>query len=131
MRTTFLRWTAIFGILAVIFGAFGAHFLESQLGPSRVETFNTGVRYQFYHTLALFLLAILIQLDGWRFTLLRWAGYCFIIGVITFSGSLYLLSTSPMTGLEVKWLGPITPLGGTFFIGGWLLLLLCTFKKTN
>lgn len=122
-----LRLSGIFGFLAVVLGAFGAHALESQLGPSQIDTFQTGVRYHFYHTLALILLALLLlQRPGSRS--LRVAAWLFTIGILFFSGSLYLLSTQPMTGLEAPWLGPITPIGGTFFIAGWIALFIHTFQ---
>lgn len=127
---TLIRIVAISGFLAVVLGAFGAHALESQLGPSQVDTFQTGVRYHFYHTLALFLVALLMLQRGSSRSL-RVVGWCFLIGILLFSGSLYLLSTRPMTGLEAPWLGPITPIGGTFFIAGWISLLVHSFQGSK
>ncbi len=130
MRNNLLRLVGILGFLAVALGAFGAHALESQLGPASVETFNTGVRYHFYHTLALLALAILVKQDG-PSRMMRAIAWCFGLGILLFSGSLYLLSTSPITGLSTSWLGPITPLGGTLFITGWLLLTIRTFQSSK
>lgn len=129
MGNQLLRWVGISGMLAVVLGAFGAHFLESQLGPTSVETFNTGVRYQFYHTLAIFGIALWMKHQPAPSSILNWSARCFFMGILAFSGSLYLLSTRAITGLEVSWLGPVTPLGGTFFIAGWLLILIRTYKK--
>lgn len=128
MGKNLLRLVGLFGFLAVILGAFGAHALESQLGPSQVETFKTGVQYHFYHTLALFLVALLMQHQP-NNRRLRITAWCFILGILLFSGSLYLLSTRPISGLEAGWLGPITPIGGTFFIVGWLFLIISTFAS--
>lgn len=121
-----IRIAAILGFFAVVLGAFGAHALESQLGPSQVEIFQTGVRYHFYHTIALFMVALLMG-RGQSGRSLRVAAWCFLLGIIFFSGSLYLLSTRPMTGLEASWLGPVTPIGGTIFIAGWTSLFIHTF----
>lgn len=130
MRNNLLRLAGILGFLAVALGAFGAHALKSQLGPGSVETFNTGVRYHFYHTLALLCLAMLVKQDG-PSRILGTIAWCFGLGILFFSGSLYLLSTSPITGLPASWLGPITPLGGFLFIVGWLLLTIRTFQSSN
>lgn len=102
--------------LAVVLGAFGAHALEGRVTPERLETFETGVRYQMYHSLALLFV-------GWAAAqhlgdLAVWAGYLFIFGIIVFSGSLYLLVLT-----DTGWLGAITPFGGAAFIAGWGLLV--------
>lgn len=113
---------AIFGGVAVIAGAFGAHGLKGLLTPDKLQVYDTAVKYQFYHTLALILTGLLIH----SFTnknLVR-AGYCFIAGIILFSGSLYILSTSSLFNAQINWVGIITPFGGLLMITGWLLLLL-------
>ncbi len=128
MKTFFLRTAFLSALLAVAFGAFAAHLLESLLEPSRVEIFETGVRYQFYHSFALLGVALLYdQLpNAW----LRWAGRLFLLGIICFSGSLYLLALRDVLGIDHwRWLGPITPIGGTFFIFAWLVLLISTWRK--
>jgi len=111
--------------LAVAIGAFGAHALKSVLeATSRLETFETGVKYQFYHALALILLGLLMQkFDHRMFT---WSGYGFIAGTILFSGSLYILSLSGIT----KW-GAVTPLGGIAFLIGWITLIIGITKSVN
>lgn len=116
-----LTIAAIFGATAVGIGAFAAHGLKSQLSSYSLEVFNTGVDYQFIHTLALLVCAILIRLtksEKAQNSFYR-AGICFIIGVFCFSGSLYALALT-----EIKWFGPITPIGGLLFIIGWVLMAL-------
>ena len=121
MERRFFILGAIFALLAVILGAFAAHFLSAHLEPSKVSSFDTGVRYQFYHALALFVVAL------WQkhstSSLLRWAGWLFVAGILCFSGSIYLLATRAVSGLDVAWLGPVTPIGGLLFILGWALLV--------
>lgn len=101
--------------LAVVLGAFGAHALGSRVTPDRLQTFETGVRYQMYHALALLVVAwVQTQWPGWQATT---AGYLFLAGILVFSGSLYILVLT-----DTPWLGAITPLGGLAFISGWALL---------
>ena len=108
----------ILGILSVGIGAFGAHGLESTLTANgRVDTFETGVKYQFYHTFALFLLGILML--NVQHSYLNYSAYAFIAGIVIFSGSLYALSLTNITVL-----GAITPIGGLAFMLGWLFLIL-------
>ncbi len=117
----------VYGVLAVIFGAFGAHLLEDRLSTAQLDTFETGVRYQMYHALALIALAILKNQKPHR--IIDWAGFFWILGIFLFSGSLYLLSFSETLPLFLrKVLGPITPLGGTCLIIGWIQLLRYALK---
>lgn len=103
---------AIMGLLAVALGAFGAHGLQGHLPPGDLATFEVAVRYQMYHALGLVLLAALTaSAPGFR---VRVAGWAFTTGIIVFSGSLYILV---LTGQ--RWLGALTPLGGTAFLAGW------------
>ena len=125
----FIRIAAIAGCLAVILGAFGAHLLREQLAADSLASYETGVRYQFYHTFAL-LLCGLLQLTNNSKMLVR-AGWLFLAGIVCFSGSIYLLSTRSITGIEAGFLGPITPLGGLFFVAGWIMLFIYTGKKTS
>jgi uncharacterized membrane protein YgdD (TMEM256/DUF423 family) len=128
MNKNFLSIAAISGCLCVILGAFAAHKLRDILSADALNVFYTGVQYQFYHTFALFIVAILFE----RFPnkLMKWAGNCFIIGIILFSGSLYALTVlriTETTGFDK--IGIITPFGGTFLIAGWLLIFLGVTKK--
>lgn len=119
-----LRLTALLGALAVAVGAFGAHGLRSLVGPEDLLTFGTGVRYHFYHVLACGLAVAVAALPGSNRKWLRWAIRSWVAGILLFSGSLYLLSLRSVVGVSVGWLGPITPLGGVFFIFGWGFLFL-------
>ncbi len=128
MNIFFLRAAFISAFIAVSLGAFAAHLLESLIESSKVDTFNIGVRYQFYHSLALAIVGLLgSQLPGqW----LRWAGRLFILGILFFSGSLYLLALREVLNIvHWTWLGPITPIGGLCFLFGWLTLFVGTFRQ--
>ncbi|WP_092174011.1 DUF423 domain-containing protein [Cyclobacterium xiamenense] len=120
-----LQVAAISGALAVIFGAFGAHALEPLLTETgRLDTYQTAVSYHFYHSLALLLVGILYQ-NNPQMARLKLSAWFFLVGILVFSGSLYLLCLSQLT-----WLGAITPLGGVGFIAGWVFLFL-SFLKGN
>lgn len=114
MIKLFLMTGGIFCMLSVMLGAFAAHGLKSRLSEYSLGVFKTAAEYQMVHGLALIAVAILIK---WGINL-SWAGGFFIMGTLLFSGSLYLLA---LTGM--KWLGPITPLGGLCFIIGWIVIL--------
>jgi len=119
MKTSHIIQTAaVFGALAVIFGAFGAHALEELLvSTGRLDTYETAVNYHFYHSLALLLIGVLYHLFPEK-KRLNYSAIFFIVGILIFSGSLYILCLSQLT-----WLGAITPLGGLSFILGWVMLL--------
>lgn len=128
MQKFFLKTAAVLGAFSVILGAFGAHALKQLISDKNLQTFETGVRYQFYHVIALFITGILYK--DFTNNYLQWAGRLFCLGILLFCGSLYLLSfieLTDMTGL--KWVGAITPLGGVCFIIAWLLLALGISKK--
>ena len=115
----------IFGALAVGLGAFGAHGLEAPLTANgRLDTYETAVKYQFYHTLALLLTGILLMNINHDYFI--WASWSFIIGMVIFSGSLYILSLT-----NVTWLGAITPIGGLALIVGWVFLILGASKAAS
>jgi len=104
---------SITGILAVMIGAFGAHGLERKVTPAQLSAYETGVQYHFYHTFAIFIAAWLAI--HFQNKIFRKAGWFFVAGLVCFSGSLYLLATRSILGIEswAKVLGPITPIGGT------------------
>jgi len=118
MTHPFLFLGALLGGLAVALGAFGAHALKARLTPEKLVTFETGVRYHFYHSLAL-LAAGTLQIILPGAGMLTLSGWLFIAGIVLFSGSLYWLALG-----GPRWLGPVTPLGGLALIAGWIVLAL-------
>lgn len=127
MQRIFLIVAALAGLTAVALGAFGAHGLRSLLTPEQLIIWEKGVQYQIYHSLALFICSIYLRKE---FSLqIRNAAICFIVGILCFSGSLYLLATRELTGISPAIIGPITPIGGFFFIAGWGLVLIQALKK--
>lgn len=111
----------IFGLLSVIFGAFGAHILKKKLNQDQLQSFETGVKYQMYHAIVLLILGF--QLDVSE-KINAYCIYAFIIGILLFSFSIYGLVLSSAKNKKLKFLGPITPLGGLFLIIGWGLLFI-------
>lgn len=129
MHKGFLRTAAVLGVLAVALGAFGAHGLKKIVPAEAISTFETGVRYHFYHTLALLAVGILFEKFPQRN--IRYAGICFITGIVLFSGSLYALTLLQATEtVGLRGMGAITPIGGVFFIVGWIFLFLGV-SRTN
>ena len=122
MTKTILLSASILLALAVAIGAFGAHGLKAHLSTEMLQTYKTGVEYHFYHALGLLLIGILSI--SFPSGLLNWSAILLTIGIILFSGSLYVLA---ITG--IKWLGAITPFGGLSFIAGWVLLFVAVLKK--
>jgi uncharacterized membrane protein YgdD (TMEM256/DUF423 family) len=123
MDRTFLLIGAVLGFLGVAGGAFGAHALRARLSPEMLAVFETGVRYQMYHAFAVLFVAAAIGHMG-SARLLVISGWCFVLGVVLFSGSLYALTLS-----GIGTLGAITPLGGLLFLIGWACLALFAFAK--
>ncbi|GAB1308431.1 DUF423 domain-containing protein [Urechidicola sp. KH5] len=109
---------AVFGILSVIFGAFGAHALKKVLNENQLKSFEVGVRYQMYHALVLLVIGLNFENSP---AFMYW---CFTFGIILFSFSIYGLVFSDSKGKKLKFLGPITPLGGLLFVAGWISILL-------
>ena len=106
---------ALMGGVGVAIGAFGAHGLRGRLSPDMLAVFETGVRYHMYHALGIILVAVVMgRMSGW---LIQTAGWCFVAGIVLFSGSLYALALSGVTVL-----GAITPIGGVAFLAGWACL---------
>jgi uncharacterized membrane protein YgdD (TMEM256/DUF423 family) len=122
MAKLFIILASLSGMLAVVFGAFGAHALKGKLDTYALGVFETAVQYHFYHSFALLAVGV-IALSQPQTIMLKTSGWLFFIGILVFSGSLYLLSFS-----GVRWLGAITPLGGLAFIGGWACLAATGWK---
>ena len=128
MQKNYIMFGCLMAALAVVLGAFGAHALKVRLSPDQLATFETGVKYQFYHAFAILFAALL--LDKHQHAFINYAIYAFSAGILCFSGSIYLLATRNLIGLTTyKWLGPITPIGGTFFIVAWILLFLAVLAQ--
>jgi uncharacterized membrane protein YgdD (TMEM256/DUF423 family) len=120
MDKTFMFIGALMGFVGVAVGAFGAHGLRGRLSPEMLAVFETGVRYQMYHALALLLVAaVMARMGGW---LIVTAGWSFTAGILIFSGSLYALALTGVTTL-----GAITPIGGLAFLIGWACLAIAAF----
>jgi len=117
MDRTFLLVGAVSGFIGVAFGAFGAHVLRGRLSPDMLAVFETGVRYQMYHAVAVLVVALATsRFDGW---LIRAAGWSLTAGMVLFSGSLYALALTGVTKFAM-----ITPVGGLAFLAGWALLVM-------
>jgi uncharacterized membrane protein YgdD (TMEM256/DUF423 family) len=128
MNKNFLILATLLAALAVILGAFGAHGLKKIAGPDTVATFQTGVQYQMYHAIGLFIVGILYE--KFANSYLQYAGILFVAGIILFSGSLYLLAALKASNkVGLGGIGIITPIGGLCFIAGWLLLMSGILKK--
>jgi uncharacterized membrane protein YgdD (TMEM256/DUF423 family) len=116
--------------IAVINGAFGAHLLKALLDPAKLQAWQTAVLYQFIHALGILFLAGKAGNTHFHSGRIKIAGNLLLFGVILFSGSLYFLTTQNLLGLNLGFLGPITPIGGLLFIGGWIMALF-SLKKGN
>jgi uncharacterized membrane protein YgdD (TMEM256/DUF423 family) len=117
---------AFMGMTAIILGAFGAHALKKQLSIEQLESFETGVKYQMYHALFLLFLGMNTFLNE---KVKKAVFQLVIFGVFFFSGSIYLLTTKAITGVDFKFIGIVTPIGGAFLIVGWSILLLNIWKS--
>ncbi|MBA2499239.1 MAG: DUF423 domain-containing protein [Chitinophagaceae bacterium] len=128
MHSVYVMTGTFLAGLAVILGAFGAHGLKKIVPPETVTTFQTGVQYQMYHALALIFVGMLFEkADN---SMMKWAGICFIIGILLFSGSLYLITLlKAKNTVGLSGIGIITPIGGLFFVAGWLLMLIGVWKS--
>jgi uncharacterized membrane protein YgdD (TMEM256/DUF423 family) len=127
-RTATVRWLgvtgSVAGLVAVAAGAFGAHGLQGRLSPRMLEVFDVAVRYQLIHALALLAAAWAAERarDRWA----AWSGRLFLAGILLFSGSLYGLSLA-----DLRWLGPVTPVGGVAFLAGWVFLAAAFFRRSG
>lgn len=125
MKNIVLLFGSLYGLTSVILGALGAHAFKKLISSEKLLSFETGVRYQMYHALALLILGFSLSFTT---GLERWAGWGIIIGTFLFSVSIYFLSFSEYWNINLKILGPITPIGGVFMILGWGCLLFYFFK---
>ncbi|MFL9835762.1 DUF423 domain-containing protein [Chryseobacterium terrae] len=126
MKTITLVFGAIYGMLSVILGAFGAHALKKILSVERLESFETGVRYQMYAAFFLLIAGYILKFDT---SSQKWISILMIAGTMLFSFSIYFLSLQDYLGANLKFLGPITPLGGLFMILAWLMLIFYFVKN--
>lgn len=125
MNYKLLRAGVALAAVAVALGAFGAHQLKEIVEAKDLVTWETACRYQMYHAFAL----ILISLISSEHKYLKKSGIFFCIGILLFSGSLYLIALKDVFLMNLKFIGPLTPIGGLFFIAGWLSLLLFSFSN--
>jgi uncharacterized membrane protein YgdD (TMEM256/DUF423 family) len=125
----YIKWAAVLAAIGVSFGALGAHTLEKLLLPKSLTAWETAVRYQLIHAVVILILALNDRLMSEK-NIRRILNF-FILGVVFFSGSIYLLATQSLTGLSVSFLGPITPIGGVLMITAWILVFLQATKTTK
>ena len=127
MHKGFLKTGFILAVLSVALGAFAAHGLKTYVSSKAMDTFETAVRYQFYHVVALIITAIIYK--EFKFNIVKIAGWFFIAGIILFCGSLYVLAFKQgLVQPGFQWIGIITPFGGLSFITGWVLLFVSMYK---
>lgn len=127
MNNKLISIAALLAFLAVGLGAFGAHTLNELLTTEKLNSFETGVRYQFYHSLAL----LIIGLNANKLNATALIGRFMLIGIVFFSFSIYLLSLQELIGINLSILGPITPIGGLLLMISWLILIFKNYKKTQ
>lgn len=121
----FLILSSILLALAVVFGAFGAHIIQDMVTAERFAVYQTGVQYHFYHALGLMIIGF-AAMHMTQSILLKWSGYSMILGIVIFSGSLYLLTLT-----DTGRFGAITPVGGVAFITGWILFALAVIRQQS
>ena len=126
MKTITLIFGAVYGMLSVILGAFGAHAFKKILSVERLESFETGVRYQMYAAFFLLIVGCILKFETGSE---KWISWLMIFGTILFSVSIYFLSFQDYWGVNLKFLGPITPLGGLLMIISWAMLILYFAKS--
>lgn len=126
MKQFVLIIAGIYGMLSVILGALGAHAFKQILSPEKLLSFETGVRYQMYHAIVLLALGFFLSFSS---SIEKWAAICIILGVFLFSFSIYFLSFAESWNMNLRFLGPVTPIGGLFMIAGWLLLIIYFIKN--
>ncbi|MCG7280036.1 DUF423 domain-containing protein [Chryseobacterium taklimakanense] len=120
MKTLTLVIGAVYGVLSVILGAFGAHAFKKILSPEKLESFETGVRYQMYAAFFLLFVGYILKFETKSE---NWISWLMILGALLFSFSIYLLAFQDYWGTNLKFLGPITPIGGLLMIVSWIMLI--------
>jgi len=126
MNKAIIGTASVIGLISIILGAFGAHAFKEVLTVEQLVSFETGVRYQMYHALFLLFIATTSLLsDRQKKTIFTVT----LIGLLFFSGSIYLLATQSLSGIDFKFLGPVTPIGGLFLISAWLLSTIYVFRQ--
>ena len=125
MNQLTVLFAAIFGMLAILLGAFGAHALKKKLTSDQLQSFETGVKYQLYHAILLVILGFELEFTSSIEIYMAW---CFIIGVFLFSFSIYALVLANYKKKTLRFLGPVTPIGGLSLLVGWGLLLLVAIR---
>ena len=126
----YLMISAFSGLMSVVLGAFGAHGLKKVVSVDMLAAYQTGVQYQFIHSLVLLVLAMVLLQQTFNVSkvLLSWSANLMMAGILLFSGSLYTMTLMSVADGFPAWLGPITPIGGLAFIMGWIFLLVAAFK---
>ena len=119
MKEKILLIAIFLGLLAIVFGAFGAHALKKNANQEQLKSFETGVKYQMYHAIVLLILGFQLNFTE---HIEKWIGYSFVFGILLFSFSIYGLVFSSIKNKKMRFLGPVTPIGGTVLIIGWGLL---------
>ena len=125
MKQLILIVASVYGVLSVILGALGAHAFKQILSPDKLLSFETGVRYQMYHAIVLLALGFFFSFNT---SIEKWSAICIMLGVFLFSFSIYFLTFADHWNVNLRFLGPITPIGGLFMIAGWLLLIVYFVK---
>ena len=126
MNKKIIKTALIFGVISIILGAFAAHALKKVLNPEHLFSFESGVRFQMYHAFFLLFLGLTSMVSEEKKKVIY---YLVLIGVLLFSGSIYVLSTKNITSIDISSIGFITPIGGLLLILAWLLLLKRSFDK--
>ncbi len=120
MKQFTLIIAGFYGLIAIILGALGSHAFKKILSVDKLASFEVGIRYQMYHAIVLLVLGLFLSFTT---PLEKWSSLCLIIGTFLFSFTIYFLAFSEYFNINLKFLGPITPLGGVFLIIGWILLI--------
>jgi len=128
--TNTIKIVGLFGFLAVAIGAMGAHAIKPYLTDLQRQTYDIAVQFHFYHTIALMVTGSWMQ-SKTQLPAKKWAAWSFAIGILFFSGSLYLLASRELLRFSVLWMGPITPVGGVFFMLGWASLVYAAFQAAK